>query len=208
MDISSTTFHRRRRSGSRVSCGTRSAPSCWATAPPPALSCEERYTDPVPMTQSTTRLVQTHKLGADMKSASEPVSSSRWAANIENTNRVIASTASTTATTARTNSQMSRRAVARALACRAKKFIARSGEAHLRHGALLGRFDLERLRGREAEHAGDHAVRKHLPRVVVAEDGIVVGLPCERDLVFGAGELFGELHHVLVGLEVGVGLRH
>ena len=75
----------------------------------------------------------------------------------------IVSAASTTTMTASRNSQMSRRAFARALACWAKKFMAADQvEADLRHRALLGRFDLQQLRGLEAEHAGDDAVREDL----------------------------------------------
>jgi len=65
---------------------------------------------------------------------------------------------------------------------------------------------LEELALGEAEHARDDAVREHFAAVVVAHDGIVERLAREGDLVLGRGQLFGELHHVLVGLEVRIGL--
>ena len=74
--------------------------------------------------------------------------------------------------------------------------------------AALGRvLDVEELRGREAEHPGEDDVREGLPRRVVLHDRVVVGLPGEGYLVLGRGELLGELHHVLVGLQVRVLLR-
>ena len=42
--------------------------------------------------------------------------------------------------------------------------------------------------------------------VVVAHDGVVVRLAGERHLVLRRGELLGQLHHVLVGLEIRIRL--
>lgn len=72
--------------------------------------------------------------------------------------------------------------------------------------ALLRRLDLQQLRRREHEHAGDDAVGEHLARVVVVHHRVVERLARERDLVLGRGQLFGELHHVLVRLQVRISL--
>lgn len=60
----------------------------------------------------------------------------------------------------------------------------------------------------EAEHAGEDDVGERFAGGVVGHDAVVVGLPGERDFVLGRGEFLGELGHVLVGLQVGVGLGH
>ena len=58
----------------------------------------------------------------------------------------------------------------------------------------------------EREVVGDQAGREHLALVVVGHHAVVVRLARERDLVLGAREFLGQLHHVLAGLEFGVGL--
>ena len=68
--------------------------------------------------------------------------------------------------------------------------------------------DLEQRGRREVEHAGEDAGREHLAPVVVGHHRVVEGLARERDPVLGGGQLLGELHHVLVGLEVRIGLGH
>ena len=78
------------------------------------------------------------------------------------------------------------------------------GERNLRSIPLGGVFDLEKLGGQEAKHAGENHVGENFAGCVVGHDGVVVGLAGEADFVLGRGELLGELHHVLVGLEVGV----
>ena len=47
---------------------------------------------------------------------------------------------------------------------------------------------------------------KRLPVGVVRRHRVVVGLAGERHLVFGGGQLLGELGHVLIGLQIGIGL--
>ena len=79
-----------------------------------------------------------------------------------------------------------------------------SVERNLRRIPLGGVFDLEEFGGEEAEHAGENHVGENLAGGVVGHDGVVVGLAGEADFVLGRGELLGELHHVLVGFEIGV----
>lgn len=79
-----------------------------------------------------------------------------------------------------------------------------SVERNLWRVALGGVFDLEEFGGEESEHAGENYVGESLAGGVVGHDGVVVGLTREADFVLGRGELLGELHHVLVGFEVGV----
>src|SRR5688572_16557706 len=141
--------------------------------------------------------------------ASSPPSS--WTERIATVVTTTKSIAITIAITARMNRSTIQRDCRRVAAWRAKKSMVsrpcRSGEAHLRHFALLGGFDLEQLGGQEREHAGDDAAREHLAAVVVAQDGVVEGLAREGDLVLGRRQLLGKLHHVAVRLEVRVGLR-
>src|SRR4029079_3640622 len=70
----------------------------------------------------------------------------------------------------------------------------------------LGRLGLgvEELAGREAADAGDEVAGDRRDRGVVVEDGGVVVLAAERDLVLGRRQLLLELEDVLVGLEVWV----
>jgi hypothetical protein len=79
-----------------------------------------------------------------------------------------------------------------------------SVERNLRSIPLGGVFDLEEFGGLESEHAGENHVGENLAGGVVGHDGVVVGLTREADFVLGRGELLGELHHVLVGFEIGV----
>src|SRR5690554_895360 len=104
---------------------------------------------------------------------------------------------------------------ARARSWAAKKSVAiigplprprRSAEAHF-DGFTLGRIlDAEELRGEEAEGAGEDHIREDLALLVIFGDGVVIGLTREGDLIFGRGELLGELHHILVCFEVGIAL--
>jgi len=64
--------------------------------------------------------------------------------------------------------------------------------------------DFEELGGLEAEHAGKNHVGEDFAGGVVGHDGVVVSLTGECDAVFCGGEFFAQLHHVLVGFEVGV----
>src|SRR5688572_19654055 len=82
-----------------------------------------------------------------------------------------------------------------------------SGETDLRRGALGRIVDFEKLCRRETEHAREDHIGKCFARRVVGHDAVVVGLTREGDLVFGGGQLLGELHHVLVGLEIWILLR-
>src|SRR3970282_2258703 len=119
--------------------------------------------------------------------------------------RMTAFTAISTATTARMNRSTRRRVCARACDCRAKKFI-RSGETDLCRFALLCVVDLEQLRRPEPECVRHQVVREYLARGVIGHHRVVECLPRERHLVLGLGELLRQLHHVLIGLEVGIGL--
>src|SRR5919206_1681046 len=70
------------------------------------------------------------------------------------------------------------------------------GELGLRHRARA-LVDLEVRPRLEAHHGRDEARRNGLPRVVVREDGVVVELPRDRDLVLRLLELALELLEVL-----------
>ena len=59
-----------------------------------------------------------------------------------------------------------------------------------------------------AETCGKQYGRKCLFVGIVFHHGIVECLAGKCDLVFSGGQLFAELHHVLVGLEVRIGLHH
>ena len=74
----------------------------------------------------------------------------------------------------------------------------------LRGVAFRGIFDLKEFGGLEAKHAGEDDVGKHFASRVVGHDAVVVGLTGEGDFVFSRSEFLGELHHILVGLEIGV----
>src|SRR5690606_13445662 len=79
-----------------------------------------------------------------------------------------------------------------------------AGEGDARRRALGRVLDEEEGRLLEAERTGDQVRGEALPRGVVLRDRVVVALPREGDPVLGRGQLFGELHHVLVRLEVRV----
>src|SRR5512133_3391640 len=98
----------------------------------------------------------------------------------------------------------SRRVARRALSWASKKSIASEGNA--RRFPLLRRGHLEQLRGTETERARDHRVRKTLARRVVVHDGVVVCLAREGDLVLSRGQLFHELSHRLIRLQVRIRL--
>src|SRR4051794_26279149 len=65
----------------------------------------------------------------------------------------------------------------------------------------LGGFGLglEEVALQEPEHPREHVARELLDAVVVVEDGRVVVLAAERDLVLGRGQLLLERQDVLVG---------
>src|SRR5207342_871881 len=174
----------------------------------------------------------TPSVSSEVKTSIAPVSPGRGS-ELANTSHTAISTAVTIPATASANSSTSHVALRRAAAWCSKKFISRrqgqpvirsrgnghcapadgsripGSELDLRrrpHLGLLSGRDLQQRRGREIEHAGDDTRGEHLAPVVVAHDTVVEGLPGERDLVFGRGQLLGELHHVLVSLEVRVRL--
>src|SRR5512139_4120523 len=71
-----------------------------------------------------------------------------------------------------------------------------SSELHFHRATLLVALGgLQQFRRREREHAGDDVRGELLRRRVVAHHGVVEGLAGERDLVLGARQFFGELHH-------------
>src|SRR5688572_32947659 len=110
-----------------------------------------------------------------------------------------------THSTATAYQRTSQRELRRARSWCSKKFKLREG--NLRRLALFGRFGrLQQLGGVEAERPGDDAGREGLALDVVFHHRVVVRLAREGDLVLGAGELFLQRQHVLVRLEVGVGL--
>ena len=74
--------------------------------------------------------------------------------------------------------------------------------------ALLGLFDLEQAGRLEVEHAGDDHRGEGLAPGVVEHHRVVIGLPGEGDLVLGGGQFLLQGQHVLVGLQVGIGLGH
>ena len=67
-------------------------------------------------------------------------------------------------------------------------------------------LDLEELAPAEAEHARDQHGREDLDRVVVGQNGVVVDLTRDRDLVLGVLELGLQVEEALVRLQVRVGL--
>ena len=62
----------------------------------------------------------------------------------------------------------------------------------------------EQFRRAKIERVGDEVARKHFAVGVVSHHGIVVGLAREGDFVFRRGQFLGELHHVLIRLQVGI----
>src|SRR5690606_4123488 len=74
------------------------------------------------------------------------------------------------------------------------------------HLCLLVGRDLQQLGRGEVEHAGDDARGEQFALVVAGHHRIIEGLARESHAVLGYGQLLGELHHFLVGLEVRVGL--
>src|SRR6185436_2884481 len=108
------------------------------------------------------------------------------------------STARTIATTDSANSSTITRLLRRASCWCSKKF--KLGERNLRCLALFrGLGGGEQLGRAEAEHAGEDGVRERLALGVVLHHRVVERLARERDLVLGAGELFLQRQHVLVG---------
>ena len=77
-------------------------------------------------------------------------------------------------------------------------------ERNLGRVALGGVFDLKQLGWEETKHAGENYIRENLAGGVIGHDRVVVGLAGEAHFVLGRGEFLGELHHVLVGFEIGV----
>ena len=73
---------------------------------------------------------------------------------------------------------------------------------HLAHGRVV---DLQRLGSDEAEAVGHERGGEDFALVVVGQHRIVISLPRERHAIFGGGQLLGELHHGLVGLQIGIG---
>src|SRR5882672_773415 len=86
-----------------------------------------------------------------------------------------------------------------------KKFKLR--ERDLRRLALFRRFGRGEQLGRpEVEHAGEDAVGEGLALGVVVHHRVVERLAREGDLVLRAGEFLLQREHILVGLQVRVGL--
>src|SRR5690606_31923043 len=126
------------------------------------------------------------------------------------TSTTTRSTVMTMPITARANRITSRADIFRTWRWRSKKFISGSyrprSEGDARSLAVPRVLDLEQGRRLEAEHARDEVGREGLALVVVGHDGVVEVLARVRDLVLGGGQLLGELHHVLVRLQVRVRL--
>src|SRR5947209_8263096 len=119
-------------------------------------------------------------------------------------------TARTTPTTASANSTTRSEVLRRARVWCSKNVTATtSAEGDARRLALLGALGrLQLLRLREGEDVGDEVRRERLAADVVLHDGVVVALAGERDAVLGARQLFLDRQHVLVRLELRVGLDH
>src|SRR5258708_15476105 len=95
----------------------------------------------------------------------------------------------------------------RASAWCSKKFKLLLGERNLRRLALFRRLGrLQQLGRAEAEHAGEDVAGEGFALRVVGHHRIVERLAREGDLVLGAGELLLQREHVLVRLQVRVGL--
>ena len=87
----------------------------------------------------------------------------------------------------------------------ARRLLPALRKRNLRRVLLLRLVDDEQFRRAEVEHAGDEVAGENFAVGVVGHDRVVVGLPGEGDFIFRGGQFLGELHHVLVGLQVGIG---
>jgi len=81
------------------------------------------------------------------------------------------------------------------------------GERDFRNLALLLRLDVEEACQLKAVHPGDDAVGEIFGFVVIGENRIIEGLARECHLVFGARELFLELHHILIRFQIRISFR-
>src|SRR5690606_24962641 len=233
IDISSTTLRRRRRCRSVVSSATGTPPICCATASPPPRSEATRYSEPIPTTPSASSVDRVSSAGSPPNTSSTPRSTATTIPTTANANSSTSRDVLRRACAWRSKKFIGRgdselgsgdsEGQERHAPARRRRVLPPafsnpespipspgSSELHLRCLAHLGAIgrDVEQCGRREVEHARDDARGKHLAPVVVGHDRVVVGLAGEGDLVLGAGQLFCELHHVLVGLEVRVGLRH
>src|SRR5436190_749575 len=201
MAISSTTFRSRRSSASRVPRSTRTPPASWATASPPPRIWSTPTSVRMPITASVTTVRVTYSPGDGVKNPRAPTY------RASGTTRV---TARTTPTTASANSTTRSEVLRRARVWCSKNVTATtSAEGDARRLALLGALGrLQLLRLREGEDVGDEVRRERLAADVVLHDGVVVALPRKRDAVLGARQLFLDRQHVLVRLELRVGLDH
>src|SRR5688572_14125088 len=110
-----------------------------------------------------------------------------------------------THSTATPYQRTSQRELRRARSWCSKKSKLREGD--LWRLAFFGRLGrLQQLGSVEAQRPGDDVVREGLALGVVFHHRVVERLAREGDLVLGAGELFLQRQHVLVRLEVGIGL--
>src|ERR1035437_7945270 len=106
-----------------------------------------------------------------------------------------------TTSTAASSSQTRRPVWRRARSCCEKKFMSYltaddSTERDFDRLALFSRIlQHQQLGMGKAKGAGKNVVREGLNFGVVFHHRVVVGLACKSDLVFGASELFRELHH-------------
>src|SRR5438093_454514 len=201
MAISSTTFRSRRSSASRVPRSTRTPPASWATASPPPRIWSTPTSVRMPITASVTTVRVTYSPGDGVKNPRAPTY------RASGTTRL---TARTTPTTASANSTTRSEVLRRARVWCSKNVTATtSAEGDARRLALLGALGrLQLLRLREGEDVGDEVRRERLAADVVLHDGVVVALAGERDAVLGARQLFLDRQHVLVRLELRVGLDH
>src|SRR3990167_1196559 len=200
MAISSMMLQKRRSSKSPDGCAGR-APICSARRWPPPLARREVSTHQPPSTNSSTTAVLTAK-----KCRGNPAPGNQKLHVNPQARASAALTASTSSNTVRANTSNSWRVWPRASRCDSK---ISTSERHL-HGLAFdfaaGGFQ-HRLGG-EIEQARHDQRRKLGRRIVEFEHVVVVSLARETNAVFGAGELFTELPHGLVGLQVGVGLGH
>ena len=173
-----------------------------------------RYSEPSPITASVSTLVNDQRRAGPRRLAA-PRSAERDPA--------AKSTATTMPATASTNRTTRRDEVRRAAAWCSKKFMPAIGGSRLRTvrlspirtapsaprapRLLLGRISSSAA-GAKLNMPAKMLRREHFAPVVVGHHRVVERLARERDLVLGRGQLLGELHHVLVGLEVRIGLGH
>src|SRR5690554_754666 len=111
-------------------------------------------------------------------------------------------------TTASANHSTSQRVPRRARSWAPKKSMANpsAAEIDLHRGTRGSVLHLPLLGGAEAEGVGDDAVREGLALDVVGRDRVVEGLAGEADAVLGAGQFLLQQRHVLVGLQIRIGL--